>query len=113
MQLEEQLILLMAVEMVELDVELVEMVDQAEVVVHVDLIQENELTQIVEEMVIHLQQVPLKEIMVELVDQPLTLQMLELLAVAVAEPEEQVLMEQMVVVEMVETERLTLSQGVQ
>ena len=51
--------------------------------------------------------------MVELVDQPLTLQMLELLAVAVVEPEEQVLMEQMVVVEMVETERLTLSQGVQ
>jgi hypothetical protein len=51
--------------------------------------------------------------MVELVDHPLTLQMLELLAVGVAEPEEQVLMEQMVVVEMVETERLTLSQGVQ
>jgi hypothetical protein len=64
LQLEEQLILLMAVEMVELDVELVEMVDQAEVVVHVDLIQEKELTQIVEEMVIHLQQVPLKEMMV-------------------------------------------------
>jgi hypothetical protein len=51
--------------------------------------------------------------MVELVDHPLTLQMLELLAVGVAEPEEQVLMEQMVVVEMVETERRTLSQGVQ
>ena len=34
----------MAVEMVELDVELVEMVDQAEVVVHVALIQEKELT---------------------------------------------------------------------
>ena len=51
--------------------------------------------------------------MVELVDHPLTLQMLELLAVAVAVPEEQVLMEQMVVLEMVDTERLTLSQGVQ
>ena len=51
--------------------------------------------------------------MVELVVHPLIHQALELLAVAVAEPEEQVLMEQMVVVEMVETERLTLSQGVQ
>tara|TARA_R100000988_G_C3898473_1_gene116293 strand:+ start:187 stop:513 length:327 start_codon:yes stop_codon:yes gene_type:complete len=54
----------MVEEMAELDVELVEMVDQAEVVVHVDPIQEKELTQIVEEMVTHLLQVLLKETMV-------------------------------------------------
>ena len=49
--------------------------------------------------------------MVELVGVQVRVLVVEL--VVEVEPEEQVLMEQMVVVEMAEMERLTLSQGVQ
>ena len=84
--------------MVELDAELVETVDQAEAEALADLIQEKELTQIVEEMVIHLQQVLLKDMMVVI-----HLHQLIKLLVAVADL---VLLEQMVlnqeVVEMAE-----------
>tara|TARA_R110000751_G_scaffold296934_1_gene406348 strand:- start:66 stop:392 length:327 start_codon:yes stop_codon:yes gene_type:complete len=50
----------MAVEMVQLETQLVLAVDQAEAEELADLIQEKELTQIAEVLVIHLQQVPLK-----------------------------------------------------
>jgi cyanate lyase len=82
---------------------LIQLVNVAETV---DLVVEVQDRFVVEqEVVTHLQQVPLKEIMVELVVRPLIHQALEVLVVVVVEPEEQVLMEQMVAVEMVEMDQ--------
>jgi cyanate lyase len=82
---------------------LIQLVNVAETV---DLVVEVQDRFVVEqEVVTHLQQVPLKEIMVELVVRPLIHQALEVLVVVEVEPEEQVLMEQMVAVEMVEMDQ--------
>jgi|ETNvirenome_2_30_1030614.scaffolds.fasta_scaffold97122_2 hypothetical protein len=78
----------MAVEMAELDAESVEPVDQAEAEEPADLIQEKELTQTAEVLVTHLQQVPLKVLVVVI-----HLQLIFKLLVAV---EDLVLSEQMV-----------------
>jgi hypothetical protein len=94
----------MVEELVELDVELVEMVDQVEVVVRVDQIQEKELTQTAEEVVIHPQQVPLKETMV-VIHLQLIFKLLVVVAVLVALEEmvlNQEVVEMVVLVEMVQ-----------
>jgi cyanate lyase len=89
---------------------LIQLVNVAETV---DLVVEVQDRFVVEqEVVTHLQQVPLKEIMVELVVRPLIHQALEVLVVVEVEPEEQVLMEQMVAVEMVEMDQPILLQEV-
>ncbi len=89
---------------------LIQLINVAETV---DLVVEVQDRFVVEqEVVTHLQQVPLKEIMVELVVRPIIHQALEVLVVVEVEPEEQVLMEQMVVVEMAEMEQPILLQEV-
>ena len=89
---------------------LIQLVNVAETV---DLVVEVQDRFVVEqEVVTHLQQVPLKEIMVELVVRPLIHQALEVLVVVEVEQVVQDLMEQMVVVEMAGMDQPILLQEV-
>tara|TARA_R100000988_G_C3981126_1_gene157022 strand:- start:684 stop:1070 length:387 start_codon:yes stop_codon:yes gene_type:complete len=90
---------------------LTHLIQLVNVVEMVDLVVEEQVLFVVQqEMVTRLQQVPLKEIMVELVGVQVRVLVAEL--VVEVEPEEQVLMEQMVVVEMVEMDQPILLQEV-
>jgi hypothetical protein len=97
----------------EVAITLLHLIQLVNVVETVDLVVVEQDRFVVEqEMVTHLQQVPLKEIMVDLVVRPLIHQTLEVLVVVEVEPEEQVLMEQMVVVEMAGMDQPILLQEV-